>query len=98
MVQLALKSNSNYSATAKPFLKWAGGKSQLLKQFEDYYPPELKSGKISKYFEPFLGGGAVFFKVAQKFNIEEAYLTDLNQELVIGYNVIKKNPDLLLEF
>jgi DNA adenine methylase len=98
MVQLALKSNSIFSTTAKPFLKWAGGKSQLLKQFEDYYPPELKSGNISKYFEPFLGGGAVFFKVAQKFNIEEAYLTDINQELVIGYNVIKKIPDLLLEF
>ena len=98
MAQLALKSNSIYSATAKPFLKWAGGKSQLLKQFEDFYPSELKSGKINKYFEPFLGGGAVFFKVAQKFNIEEAYLTDINHELVIGYNVIKKNPDLLLEF
>jgi len=98
MAQLALKSNSIYSATAKPFLKWAGGKSQLLKQFEGFYPNELKSGKINKYFEPFLGGGAVFFKVAQKFNIEEAYLTDINHELVIGYNVIKKNPNLLIEF
>ncbi len=98
MAQIALKPNLTSSKTAKPFLKWAGGKSQLIEQFEKYFPSELKSGEISKYFEPFLGGGAVFFKVAQKFNIEEAYLTDINQELVIGYNVIKKNPDLLLEF
>ncbi|MBC8310911.1 MAG: Dam family site-specific DNA-(adenine-N6)-methyltransferase [Candidatus Marinimicrobia bacterium] len=98
MNHLSLKLNSFPSKKAKPFLKWAGGKSQLLNQFKEFYPPELKSGKIKKYFEPFLGGGAVFLNIAQKYKIEEAYLTDINQELVISYNVIKKNPDLLLEF
>lgn len=55
---------------AKPFLKWAGGKSQLLPQFEDFYPPELKQGKIERYIEPFIGGGAVFFEALYKgFNL-----------------------------
>ncbi|RMG76357.1 MAG: DNA adenine methylase, partial [Bacteroidetes bacterium] len=47
---------------AGPFLKWVGGKSQLLTQFYDYYPPDLRNHKIKKYFEPFVGGGAVFFE------------------------------------
>ena len=50
---------------ASPFLKWVGGKSQLLNQFYDHYPPELRNKKIKKYFEPFIGGGAVFFEVLQ---------------------------------
>jgi DNA adenine methylase len=50
---------------ARPFLKWAGGKSQLLSQFEEFYPPELKLGHIKKYVEPFVGSGAVFFDIAQ---------------------------------
>ena len=45
---------------AKPFLKWAGGKGQLLKQFEEHYPNELREGKITKYCEPFMGSGAIF--------------------------------------
>ena len=46
---------------AKPFLKWAGGKSQLIEQFKAYFPPELAEGKIHRYVEPFVGSGAVFF-------------------------------------
>jgi len=46
---------------AKPFLKWAGGKGQLLPQFENLYPKRLLNNKIKRYVEPFLGGGAVFF-------------------------------------
>lgn len=85
-------------SVAKPFLKWAGGKAQLLSQFEKYYPEELKLGKIKKYIEPFLGGGAVFFDIAQKYSIDSAYLYDLNEELIIAYKVIQLNPDKLLEF
>lgn len=47
----------------KPFLKWAGGKGQLIDQISSFLPDELKTGKIKKYFEPFLGGGAVYFLV-----------------------------------
>ena len=55
------KNEVNTFGKAKPFLKWAGGKAQLLAQFEALYPPELSAGQIEKYIEPFLGGGAVFF-------------------------------------
>ncbi|MFM1842270.1 MAG: hypothetical protein RLZZ490_1006, partial [Cyanobacteriota bacterium] len=48
---------------AKPFLKWAGGKTQLLSQLQALYHPDLKSNNISRYVEPFIGGGAVFFDV-----------------------------------
>ncbi len=43
---------------ARPFLKWAGGKSQLIEQIAEYLPTSFKNGRIKKYFEPFLGGGA----------------------------------------
>ena len=49
---------------AKPFLKWAGGKRQLLHKFDGLYPRELYQGKIKNYYEPFLGCGAVFFHIA----------------------------------
>jgi len=83
--------------TAKPFLKWAGGKTQLLSQFEDFYPKELKEGKIKKYIEPFLGSGAVFFHIVQKYEIESAYLYDINEELITTYQIIKEEPHNLID-
>ncbi|MBN1218528.1 MAG: DNA adenine methylase [Anaerolineae bacterium] len=82
---------------AKPFLKWAGGKSQLLSQFENSYPLELKQGKIKRYIEPFVGGGAVFFEVAQKYEIGAAYLYDVNPELILVYKTVQKAPEKLIE-
>jgi DNA adenine methylase len=83
--------------TAKPFLKWAGGKTQLLSQFDKFYPIELKQHKINQYVEPFVGSGAVFFEVVQKFTIKKAFISDINQDLILAYRVIQKNPDALLE-
>lgn len=79
----------------KPFVKWVGGKRQLLKQFRELglYPPEAFSPMTSTYYEPFVGGGAVFFDLLPK----NAKLSDLNSELVITYNVIKSNVDELIE-
>ena len=82
---------------AKPFLKWAGGKTQLLNQFLSYFPVELKNGKIKNYYEPFLGSGAVFFFVAQNFPIKKAYLSDINEELILTYNVVKRYVLPLIE-
>lgn len=83
---------------AKPFLKWAGGKNQLLGQFENYYPSELRKGKIERYIEPFIGGGAVFFEIMQKYNIRCSYISDVNKDLILTYQVIQQKPDRLLEF
>jgi DNA adenine methylase len=82
---------------AKPFLKWAGDKSQLLPQFRQCYPPELNSGTIHHYVEPFLGGGAVFVDVAQKYDIAEAHLFDINEELILTYMVVQREPRRLIE-
>ena len=82
------------SQKPKPFVKWVGGKRQLLKQFRDLglYPPELFDPTTNTYYEPFVGGGAVFFDLLP----ERAELSDLNRELVITYNVIKNNIDELI--
>jgi len=87
-----------YNVRAKPFLKWAGGKGQLLEKFQSLYPTELKSKKIKTFYEPFLGSGAVFFDIAQNFNIESAYLYDINEELILTYKVIQKDVFKLIEF
>jgi DNA adenine methylase len=91
---------SNEPATctlAKPFLKWAGGKGQLIKVFRDFYPEELKNGKITRYYEPFIGGGAVFFDVAQQYKIQSAFLYDINQELILTWRVIQQDVYQLIE-
>jgi len=78
----------------KPFVKWVGGKRQLLAQFRNLnlYPPELFDIKTGRYFEPFVGGGAVFFDLLP----EKGFLSDLNKELVTTYNVIKNDVDDLI--
>jgi DNA adenine methylase len=56
----------------RPFLKWAGGKGQLIDQIAPYLPPSFKTGRIKKYFEPFLGGGALFFWLSEHYDFESA--------------------------
>ncbi len=97
MTYLQLSTTEVKAKQAKPFLKWAGGKSQLLSQFEDLYPAELKQEKITRYIEPFIGGGAVFFEIAQKYKMSSAYLYDVNPELILAYKVVQKNPEELIE-
>lgn len=75
----------------KPFLKWAGGKSQLLSQIETFYP-----AAIEKYCEPFVGGGAVLFDILSKFQPKEILINDINQELTNCYEQIKNNVDNLI--
>jgi len=82
---------------ARPFLKWAGGKSQLLPGFQALYPPALLAGGIKTYCEPFLGSGAVFFDLIQHRQIETAYLCDINEELVLTYRVVQKDAADLID-
>ena len=82
---------------AKPFLKWAGGKSQLLETIDSWFPPELKAGKIKTYIEPFVGSGAVFLHVAQAYPVENFYILDINQELTLAYKVIQNSVEELIQ-
>lgn len=79
----------------KPFVKWVGGKRQLLQQFRDMdlYPPFGFNPKTATYFEPFAGGGAMFFDLLPK----KAVLSDMNLELVKTYNVIKNDVNALIK-
>ena len=81
--------------TVKPFLKWAGGKGQLLKEIEHYYP--FNNGSITKYAEPFVGGGAVLFDILSKYDLEEIYISDINAELINTYRIIRNDIDALIE-
>ena len=78
----------------KPFLKWAGGKGQLLSEIEQYYP--FKDGMITKYAEPFVGGGAVLFDILSKYDLDEVYISDINAELINTYRIIRDNIDDLI--
>ena len=79
----------------KPFLKWVGGKGQLLDEIEKSYP--FSDGIITKYAEPFVGGGAVLFDILYKYNLDEIYISDINQELINTYCIIRDNIDDLIE-
>ncbi|MFA6226663.1 MAG: DNA adenine methylase [Methanoregula sp.] len=81
---------------ARPFLKWAGGKTQLLSEFEKRLPEKLKNKNITKYAEPFIGGGAVFFWLNKTFSFKQSYLCDVNEELVLSYTVIRDSANDLI--
>lgn len=87
--------NKAEEKTVKPFLKWAGGKGQLIREIEHYYP--FAYGRITKYAEPFVGGGAVLFDILNKYDLEEIYISDINAELINTYRVIRDNIDTLIE-
>jgi len=74
---------------AKPFLKWAGSKRQLIPQIDRFLPQAIREGSIVRYVEPFAGSGAVFFHIAQAYSLDELYISDSNPELIIAYRSIQ---------
>ena len=81
---------------AKPFVKWAGGKAQLLSEIENAIPDYIKQNRFT-YIEPFVGGGAVLFWILQKYpNIERAIINDINTDLTNSYQTIKENVEYLI--
>ena len=86
--------NISDEKNVKPFLKWAGGKGQLLKELEKYYP--FEKNNITKYAEPFVGGGAVLFDILSKYNLEQVYISDINTELINTYIIIRENIEELI--
>jgi DNA adenine methylase len=81
---------------ARPVLKWAGGKTQLLRHLSQRFPPEIYRGEITRYVEPFVGAGALFLYVTQKFPLVSPFIFDLNEEIILLYRVIKKSPNKLI--
>jgi len=77
---------------ARPFIKWVGGKSSSLMQLEKFIPP-----KIDRYFEPFLGGGAMFFYLKHRFPGMRAFLSDSNKELINCYCIVRDHPEELMQ-
>ena len=83
-----MKTIQKSQSTLQPFTKWTGGKRQLLSVIKSLMPDQYNN-----YFEPFVGGGALFFDLAPK----KAYINDFNSELINCYQQIKKNPQILIE-
>jgi len=87
------KKKSKRNKDAYPFLKWAGGKRQLIPQMKKYFPQ-----KFNKYIEPFVGGGAVFFELYNASLVKNgAIIIDKNKELINCYRVIKDNVNVLIK-
>ncbi len=90
----SIRYNLTDEKSVKPFLKWAGGKGQLLKEIEQYYP--FENNNITKYAEPLVGGGAVLFDILSKYDLEEIYISDINAELINTYVIIREHIEELL--
>lgn len=76
---------------AKPFLKWAGGKTQLIDQIKEQLPNNIQTKKFT-FIEPFIGSGAVLFWMLNRFsNLERAVINDINTDLINSYLTIKNN-------
>ena len=82
----ALRYEEKPSNKAKPFLKWAGGKGQLLSEIQNHYPFDEN---INKYAEPCVGGGAVLFDILDKYDLKEVYINDINEDLINSYRCVK---------
>jgi len=81
---------------AKPFLKWAGGKTQLITEIEKSLPLEITNNKFT-YIEPFVGSGAVLFWMLNNFpKLEQAVINDINEDLINTYRIIESKPKELI--
>lgn len=83
---------------AKPFIKWVGGKGQLIEQLEALLPADFSERENVTYIEPFVGGGAMLFYMLQKYpNIKSAVINDINPDLTLCYQVVRDNPTELIK-
>ena len=85
-------------AKAKPFIKWVGGKSQLIEQLDAQLPADFGNWENVTYIEPFVGGGAMLFYMLQRYpNIQHAIINDINPDLATCYRTVRDNPEQLIE-
>jgi len=98
MPVIAAKSKNRVKNSAKPFLKWAGGKTQLIDTINSYLPIEVKNGRRFTYIEPFVGSGAILFWALNQFpNIKQAVINDANGDLINTYKAIASNVNELVD-
>lgn len=82
---------------AKPFIKWVGGKSQIIDQLDAQLPVDFEDWENITYIEPFVGGGAMLFYMLQRYpNIKHAVINDINSDLVTCYKTVRDNPKRLI--
>jgi len=82
---------------ATPFLKWVGGKRQLIPEIENLFPKQIQKSKIIDcYIEPFVGGGALLFHLLSNYNVKKAIINDINPDLILAYKIIKFFPNELV--
>ena len=85
-------------AKAKPFIKWVGGKGQLIEQLEALLPADFSEREDVTYIEPFVGGGAMLFYMLQTYpNIKSAVINDINPDLTLCYQIVRDNPTELIK-
>lgn len=85
--------NSNHMVKAKPFIKWVGGKGQILDQLERLLPADFDKRRDLTYIEPFVGGGAMLFYMLQTHdNIKRAVINDINSDLITCYRTVRDYP------
>ena len=93
-----VKDNQHKSIIAKPFVKWAGGKGSLVKILASHLPSDFCDKENVTYIEPFVGGGAMLFYMLTHFpNIRRVVINDVNADLILCYQLIKNNPQMLIE-
>ncbi len=92
----SIKTMKKQNLQLKPFIKWAGGKGQLLNNIREMYPKEL-GFSVKKYAEPFVGGGAVLFDILTNFDLDEVYISDINTELINTYRIIRDDVEKLIK-
>jgi len=98
VISMKYKRTNSMKQIARPFLKWAGGKTQLLVELGKRLPNNIKHKRsIGRYVEPFVGGGAMFFFLKSKYQIEESFLFDVNSELIMAYQVLQNDYQKLIE-
>ena len=93
-----MKNNVLVSRSVRPFVKWAGGKNALLNVLIENLPSEIEKGQINRYVEPFVGGGALFFRVKHLFpSLREFILCDTNSDLMLAYRIVRDNVHSLIK-
>ena len=93
-----MNKNSNNMAKAKPFIKWVGGKGQLIEQLDSLLPSDFDKWDDVTYIEPFVGGGAMLFYMLQRYpNIKHAVINDVNPDLTSLYWIVRYFPEALIK-